>query len=67
MSDIVRSQYRIPNDLNEWLIARAKEEARSKNAQLVVELRVRMNAAVVEAVRPIEMAPARQVTKTTDE
>ncbi len=47
MSETVRSQYRIPKDLNEWLAARAKEESRSKNAQLVVELRVRMHSSAI--------------------
>ncbi|CAB3802405.1 hypothetical protein GCM10011400_61520 [Paraburkholderia caffeinilytica] len=41
MGDIVRSQCRLPRELNEWLIDRAKQEARSKNAQLIVELRTR--------------------------
>lgn len=42
MGESVRSQYRIPKELNEWLSARAKAEERSRNAQLVVELRIRM-------------------------
>ncbi|BBU33341.1 hypothetical protein BTHE68_70750 (plasmid) [Burkholderia sp. THE68] len=42
MGESVRSQYRIPKELNEWLSARAKAEERSRNAQLVVELRTRM-------------------------
>ncbi|MPW20065.1 hypothetical protein GCT13_25025 [Paraburkholderia sp. CNPSo 3157] len=41
MSDIIRSQCRLPKELNEWLINRAKQESRSKNAQMVVELRAR--------------------------
>ncbi|CAJ3267151.1 hypothetical protein [Burkholderia pseudomallei] len=44
MSESVRSQYRIPKDLNDWLLARAKEQERSKNAQLIIELRARMQA-----------------------
>jgi|GEM_PF-3971895 len=43
-SESVRSQYRIPKDLNDWLLARAKEQERSKNAQLIIELRARMQA-----------------------
>ncbi|SAK83158.1 hypothetical protein AWB77_04251 [Caballeronia fortuita] len=42
MGDSIRSQYRIPKELNEWLSSRAKAEERSRNAQLVVELRIRM-------------------------
>ncbi|CAL8481739.1 Arc-like DNA binding domain protein (plasmid) [Caballeronia sp. S22] len=42
MGESVRSQYRIPKELNDWLTARARSEERSKNAQLVVELRARM-------------------------
>ncbi|GAB5101352.1 hypothetical protein YK56LOC_70690 [Caballeronia sp. HLA56] len=42
MGESVRSQYRIPKELNEWLSARAKAEERSRNAQLVVELKIRM-------------------------
>ncbi len=45
MSVVVRSQYRVPKDLNDWLVSRATDEVRSKNAQLVFELRVRMQAA----------------------
>jgi alkane 1-monooxygenase len=41
MSDIVRSQCRLPKELNDWLAERAKHESRSKNAQLIVELRAR--------------------------
>lgn len=47
MTDIVRSQFRIPKDLDEWLFARSQEESRSKNAQLVVELRARMKSSAV--------------------
>ena len=50
MGDIVRSQCRLPRELNEWLIERAKQEARSKNAQLVVELRTRRAELEDEAV-----------------
>ena len=46
MDEVVRSQYRIPRALHDWLITRAKDEQRSRNAQLVVELRARMQAAV---------------------
>ncbi|WP_250479838.1 MULTISPECIES: hypothetical protein [unclassified Caballeronia] len=42
MAESVRSQYRIPKELNEWLNSRAKAEERSRNAQLVVELKIRM-------------------------
>jgi hypothetical protein len=42
MGESVRSQYRIPKELNEWLSSRAKAEERSRNAQLVVELKIRM-------------------------
>lgn len=41
MDGIVRSQYRLPSDVDAWLAARAKVEERSKNAQLIVELRTR--------------------------
>lgn len=44
MSDIVRSQCRLPKELNDWLAERAKHESRSKNAQLIVELRARRAA-----------------------
>ncbi|MBN3856762.1 hypothetical protein G3N59_25615 [Paraburkholderia sp. Ac-20340] len=44
MSDIVRSQCRLPRELNDWLANRAKLESRSKNAQLIVELRERRAA-----------------------
>lgn len=44
MSDIVRSQCRLPKELNDWLTERAKHESRSKNAQLIVELRARRAA-----------------------
>jgi hypothetical protein len=50
MGDIVRSQCRLPRELNEWLIDRAKQEARSKNAQLIVELRTRRAELEDEAV-----------------
>jgi hypothetical protein len=42
MGESIRSQYRIPKELNEWLSSRAEAEERSRNAQLVVELRIRM-------------------------
>ena len=42
MGESIRSQYRIPKELNEWLSLRAKAEERSRNAQLVVELKIRM-------------------------
>lgn len=41
MGDIVRSQCRLPRELNDWLTDRAQRESRSKNAQLIVELRAR--------------------------
>ncbi|WP_156992457.1 hypothetical protein [Paraburkholderia oxyphila] len=41
MDGIVRSQYRLPSDVDAWLAARAKMEERSKNTQLIVELRAR--------------------------
>lgn len=41
MSDVVRSQCRLPKELDDWLAERAKRESRSKNAQLIVELRAR--------------------------
>ncbi len=41
MGDIVRSQCRLPRELNDWLAERARLESRSKNAQLIVELRAR--------------------------
>jgi hypothetical protein len=44
MSDIVRSQCRLPRELNDWLTDRARNESRSKNAQLIVELRERRAA-----------------------
>ncbi|VVE59056.1 hypothetical protein PSP20601_05435 [Pandoraea sputorum] len=46
MDEVVCSQYRIPRALHDWLVTRAKDEQRSRNAQLVVELRARMQAAV---------------------
>lgn len=50
MGEIVRSQCRLPRALNEWLIERAKQESRSKNAQLIVELRNRQAEVEGEAV-----------------
>lgn len=44
MGDIVRSQCRLPRELNDWLAERAKLESRSKNAQLIVELCARRAA-----------------------
>lgn len=44
MGDIVRSQCRLPAELNDWLADRARYESRSKNAQLIVELRERRAA-----------------------
>lgn len=44
MGDIVRSQCRLPKEINDWLVERAKQESRSKNAQLVVELQIRRAA-----------------------
>lgn len=41
MSSIVRSQCRLPRELNDWLTERARHESRSKNAQLIVERRER--------------------------
>jgi hypothetical protein len=46
MGESVRSQYRIPKELNDWLTSRARAEERSKNAQLVVELRIRMREVI---------------------
>jgi hypothetical protein len=34
-------QYRLPRELNDWLVERARNKSRSKNGQLFVELRVR--------------------------
>ncbi len=48
MGESVRSQYRIPKELNDWLTARARSEERSKNAQLVVELRARMKESTTQ-------------------
>lgn len=42
MKSIVRSQYRLPQEIDEWLRGRAEQGLRSKNAQLVVELRAVM-------------------------
>jgi hypothetical protein len=42
MKSIVRSQYRLPKEIDEWLRGRAEQGVRSKNAQLVVELRAVM-------------------------
>lgn len=38
MSQIVRTQVRIPDDLMDWVKQKAKQENRSMNAQLVVLL-----------------------------
>lgn len=39
MKKISRSQYRLPIDLAEWLDARAKNNSRSRNGELVAILR----------------------------
>jgi len=41
MNSIVRSQCRLPRELNDRLTERARYESRSKNAQLIVERRER--------------------------
>lgn len=41
-SVVVRSQYRLPTDVDEWLKGRAESGMRSKNAQLVAELQAVM-------------------------
>lgn len=45
MSQIVRTQVRIPDDLMEWIKQKAKQENRSMNAQLVVFLNQLKSAA----------------------
>lgn len=39
MEPIVRSQYRLPVDVDEWLKDEAKQDRRSKNSMLVAVLR----------------------------
>lgn len=39
MDDLIRSQYRLPRDVDEWLKERAKQHVCSKNAELVSSLR----------------------------
>jgi hypothetical protein len=39
MERLVRSQYRLPEDVDSWLKAVAKRQSRSKNGQLVEFLR----------------------------
>jgi|GEM_PF-5986185 len=39
MKGIVRSQYRLPSDVDRWLSERAKADVRSKNAQMIAGLR----------------------------
>lgn len=39
MKEITRAQVRIPKELAEWLKAKAKQESRSMNGQLIEELK----------------------------
>ncbi|TAM48824.1 MAG: hypothetical protein EPN57_26700 [Paraburkholderia sp.] len=48
MKPTVRSQYRLPREIDDWLCERAKKCIRSKNGQLVAELRSLMLADVKE-------------------
>lgn len=48
MKPVVRSQYRLPEEIDGWLTGRAEQNLRSKNAQLVVELREVMRRDVKE-------------------
>jgi hypothetical protein len=49
MEDVVRSQCRLPVEVDRWLKSRAKAEGRSKNAQLVSELKKLMAADLAKA------------------
>jgi hypothetical protein len=44
MDSMVRSNYRIPREIDDWLRERAKQCLRSKNGQLITELRLVMSA-----------------------
>ena len=44
MDAMVRSNYRIPREIDDWLRERAKECLRSKNGQLITELRLAMSS-----------------------
>ncbi|MGL5183350.1 Arc family DNA-binding protein [Herbaspirillum huttiense] len=44
MNDVIRSQYRLPQDVDLWLKEEAERDGRSKNSMLVAALRQCMNA-----------------------
>ncbi|MFX5521635.1 Arc family DNA-binding protein [Acinetobacter baumannii] len=44
MNDVIRSQYRLPPDVDLWLKEEAERDGRSKNSRLVAALRQCMNA-----------------------
>lgn len=44
MDDLVRSQYRIPKDVDEWLKERARHNVSSKNVELISALRKQIEA-----------------------
>jgi hypothetical protein len=48
MKPVVRPQYRLPEEIDHWLTRRAEQNLRSKNAQLVAELRDVMRSEVKE-------------------
>jgi hypothetical protein len=50
MDGLIRSQYRIPRDVDDWLKDRARDRVCSKNAELVSSLR---------KLRQIEMEAAK--------
>ncbi|MFM0365542.1 hypothetical protein [Paraburkholderia sediminicola] len=67
MKSIVRSQYRLPQEIDDWLRGRAEQGLRSKNAQLVVELRAVMEekgAARSQPNRPL--SPDKEGHRTKD-
>jgi len=49
MEDVVRSQYRLPPEVDAWLKEAAQEEMRSKNSMLVKVLREKMSAQIENA------------------
>ena len=57
MDDMVRSQCRLPRELNDWLAERARHESRSKNAQLIVERRARRAEVTERGLHEVSQAP----------
>ena len=57
MNSIVRSQCRLPRELNDWLTERARYESRSKNAQLIVERRERRAEMTERGLHAVSQAP----------